>query len=80
MPRGAAEAAKLLEVHWREAALLAAHAAGRSLGVERGLEKKVREGESARVRDALLLGALLAQVDLVHLVVQYLGKVHRRRL
>src|ERR1017187_8904175 len=72
----APEPAELLEVVRRESALLAPYAPGR-VRVERRLQEEVGERKTAWIRHSLGLGAFLAQVHLVHLVVQDLGEVHR---
>ena len=82
----AAEPAGLLEIRLREPAARAFqfHAAG---GLFRLLQRaqaqhqiQIRQPETGRVVDAFGFGAVLAQIQLLHLVVHNLGQMHKHRL
>ena len=69
----------LFEIERGESAIRATGARGRCgrFWLKRGFDQLIRERKPAGICDPLGLGASLAQIDLIHLIVHYLCQVYR---
>ena len=72
------EAALLFKIIRCETTLLAPNPrnTGR-LGIQRSLQEQIRQRETARISDALSLGAFFAQIDFVNLIIDDLSEMNR---